>query len=58
MHLVGGRYKCNWCGDDLNVAVTDRDTIEIVTEHDGVDVRVIIVGDEEHHRCERQMDKA
>ena len=53
MHLVAGRYKCNWCGADLDVTFTDRETIEIVTEHETVDVRIIIVGEEEHHRCER-----
>ena len=53
MHLVGGRYKCNWCGADLDLAFDDRETIEIVTEHPGVDVRIIIVGEAEHHRCER-----
>jgi len=53
MHLVGGRYKCNWCGEDLDVAFTDRETIEIITQRDAVELRIIIVGEEEHHRCER-----
>jgi hypothetical protein len=53
MHLVGGRYKCNWCGADLDLEFTARETIEILTQHEGVDLRIIVVGEEEHHRCER-----
>ena len=53
MQLVDGRYKCNWCGADLDLPFTDRETIEIITEHEGGDVRIIVAGGDEHHRCQR-----
>jgi hypothetical protein len=53
LQLVNGRYLCNWCGADLGLPFTDRETIEIVSEHEGGHVRIIVVGGEEHHRCER-----
>jgi hypothetical protein len=52
VHLVEGRYKCDWCGADLDLAFADRETFTITTEHGDVDVRTIIVGGEEHHRCQ------
>jgi hypothetical protein len=51
--LVEGRYLCNWCGADLGLPFTDRETIEIISEHESGHVRIIVVGGEEHHRCER-----
>jgi len=53
VNLVDGRYLCDWCGADLDLPFADTATFEIVTEHDGVDVRIIMVGGEEHHRCQR-----
>jgi hypothetical protein len=51
--LIGGRYRCDWCGADLDLAFADYATFEVITQHGDVDVRIIIVGGEEHHRCER-----
>jgi hypothetical protein len=56
MHLVSGRYKCDWCGADIDAPFEARDTMEIITEHDDVDVRIILVNGDEHHRCERQRE--
>jgi hypothetical protein len=53
VHLVAGRYKCDWCGADLNLAFAEHETFTIITEHDDMDVRMIVVGGEEHHSCER-----
>jgi hypothetical protein len=53
LQLVNGRYLCNWCGADLGLPFMNRDTIEIISEHTGAHVRIIVVGGEEHHRCER-----
>jgi hypothetical protein len=53
VHLVDGRYKCDWCGADLDLPFEGLETMEIITEHDDVDVRVILGNGEEHHRCER-----
>lgn len=53
VQLVDGRYKCNWCGADLDLPFLDRDTIEIISEHDGDHIRIIVVGGDEHHRCQR-----
>jgi hypothetical protein len=54
VNLEDGRYKCDWCGADLDLLFADHETFEIITEHDGVDVRIIVVGSEEHHRCQRR----
>ena len=51
---MNGMYKCNWCGTDLDVPLLSRDVIEIITEHEDGDVRVIVVAGEEHHRCRRE----
>ena len=56
VQLVDGRYKCNWCGADLDVPYLTRDTIEIISEHDGEHLRVIVVAGDEHHRCSRPAD--
>ncbi len=53
VQLVDGRYKCNWCGADLDLPFLARDTIEIISDHDGGHIRIIVVGGDEHHRCER-----
>ena len=53
VHLVGGRYKCDWCGADLDLAFEDRETFTITTEHEDEDIRTIVVNGEEHHRCQR-----
>jgi hypothetical protein len=53
VNLEDGRYKCDWCGADLDLLFADHETFEIITEHDGVNVRIIVVGGEEHHRCQR-----
>ena len=53
LNLVDGRYKCDWCGADLDLAFRDCETIEVTTEHDGTDVRIIASGGDEHHRCAR-----
>jgi hypothetical protein len=53
MHLVDGRYKCTWCGADLDSSFGDRETMEIISEHQGGEVRIIVVSGEEHHRCQR-----
>jgi hypothetical protein len=53
VHLVDGRYKCDWCGADLDLPFADHESFEITTEHVDVDVRIIMVGGEEHHRCQR-----
>ncbi len=53
LQLVDGRYVCNWCGADLDLPFADRETIEIISETGGGRLRIIIVGGEEHHRCER-----
>ena len=53
VHLVEGRYKCDWCGADLNLRFDDHETFTIITEHEGHDVRIIVVSGDEHHRCER-----
>jgi hypothetical protein len=58
MQLDQGRYKCNWCGADLDLPSEARATTEIVTEHDDVDVRTILVNGEERHRCERPREHA
>jgi len=51
--LVDGRYRCNWCGADLDLPVEDVETMEVVTEHDGESVHIILVNGQERHRCER-----
>ena len=56
VHLVEGRYKCDWCDEDLGLPFADRETFEIITEHDGAEVRIIVVAGEERHRCERRAD--
>ena len=53
VHLVEGRYKCDWCDADLDLALADHETFTITTAHDGVEIRTISVGGEEHHRCQR-----
>lgn len=53
LQLVNGRYLCNWCGADLDLPFTDRETIEIISERKSGYVRIIVAGGEEHHRCER-----
>jgi hypothetical protein len=53
MQLVDGRYKCNWCGADLDLPFADRETMEIISEHEAGEVRIIVAGGEEHHRCQR-----
>ena len=54
--LAGGRYKCDWCGADLDLTFADYATFEVITQHGDADIRIIIVGGEEHHRCERSSD--
>ncbi len=56
VHLVEGRYRCDWCDEDLGLPFADRETFEIITEHDGGETRIIVVGGEERHRCERRAD--
>jgi hypothetical protein len=53
VNLVDGRYKCDWCGADLELTFAARETFEIITQHDDIDIRIIVVNGDEHHRCER-----
>ena len=53
MQLVKGRYKCSWCGADLNLPFDDRSTVELISVHGETDIQIIEVDGEEHHRCER-----
>ncbi len=53
MQLDNGRYKCDWCGADLDLPFEARETMAVVTEHDDVDIRTIVVYGEERHRCHR-----
>ena len=56
VELVNGRYKCSWCGADLDLVVNDLQTMEVVTKHDGENVRIILVNGAVRHRCERPTD--
>lgn len=63
VHLAEGRYKCDWRGEDVGLPFVHRvlpggqhpdcETFEIITSHDGIDVRTIVVEGDERHRCER-----
>lgn len=53
VHLVEGRYKCDWCDADLDLVFADHESFTITTEHDGVETRTIVVGGLEHHRCQQ-----
>ena len=58
VHLVEGRYKCDWCEADLGLAFADHETFTVLTEHDDVVIRTIVVDGEEHHRCQRTRESS
>lgn len=56
VHLVNDRYVCDWCAADLDLPFEEHETITVVTEHDGMLVRVIKIDGEERHRCSRPVE--
>ena len=57
VHPVQARKNADFVRSrSLDLAFRGPETFTITTEHGDVDVRTIVVGGEEHHRCQRDRE--
>jgi hypothetical protein len=53
MRVHDGKYECAWCEAVLDAELDTKPTATIISERGKPTVRVLRVGREEIHRCER-----